>query len=199
MAYAAAPAPPAMPLVIEQEVGPGEVRETGAMVVAAVARRKLGKALVIATCVVESCSGSAAPGEALDVVCSGALARVFVGKPREPYPRHALGSVVYEAARSRGGRRVARVETYLGAAAARSPGGGGRAAPDARAPKARRADVFAAWLCATMPAGSLDVVLDVAGGRGDLSAALLRRGASSAAVVVEPAARDDRRRGAGSH
>ena len=53
------------------------------------------------------------------------------------------------------------------------------------APKADRAEVFAAWLD---EAGRerLTTVVDVAGGKGAVAAALLRRGASGKATVIDP-------------
>ena len=58
--------------------------------------------------------------------------------------------------------------------------------------KRDRADVLASFLAANFPPSSLARVVDVAGGRGDVSAALLRRGLAKTATVVEPVARRDR-------
>jgi len=80
------------------------------------------------------------------------------------------------------GRWRARVKRV---AAPRAAGDAGPP-PEERAPHGERGNVFAAWLLAHAPPAALrgGTVLDVAGGRGDLAAALARAGA--AVVTVDP-------------
>ena len=58
------------------------------------------------------------------------------------------------------------------------------------APKTDRAEVFAAWLDETFGRERLATVVDVAGGKGAVAAALLRRGASRKATVIDPVGLD---------
>ncbi|KAK7233686.1 hypothetical protein SO694_001060115 [Aureococcus anophagefferens] len=176
---------------VAHDVGPGEFHERRTVVVSAKSRRKLGKKLTIAWCRVErvfgAATGGVAVGEELDVVCCGeALAKRFAARRPEAGGWHAFGDLVVEAKRSRSGRRVARVRTYLGTVA---PAAEAEAAAAAVAPKKFRAAVFAAWLERTLGRDRLETVLDVAGGRGDLAAALLRR------ARREPRRSSSRRRG----
>ena len=130
---------------VEQDVNPGELVDDRSIVVAVTSRRKLGKQLTIARCVVDDVrgelSGGLARNEIIDVVAGGASAKAFAAGPAQR-PRHRLGAVVIEAKPSRSGRRVARVLRYDGAAAPIV------IEPQVvdEAPKADRAEVFAAWL-----------------------------------------------------
>ena len=179
---------------VAHDVGPGEFHERRTVVVSAKSRRKLGKKLTIAWCTVErvfgAATGGVAVGEELDVVCCGeSLAKRFAARRPEAGGWHAFGDLVVEAKRSRSGRRVARVRAYLGTVA---PAAEAEKSAAEMAPKKFRAAVFAAWLERTLGRDRLETVLDVAGGRGDLAAALLRRGAARAATVVEPSTRASR-------
>ena len=181
---------------VPQDVSDGEVVDERGCVVSVKSRRKLGRKLTIAWCVVEFCGrgdvfGGLVAGEEVDLVCSGeVLAKRFASKRPELGAWHAAESIVVERSRARSGRRVARCGRYAGRVARREEA----AADDALAlaPKRLRAVVFAAWLDEPFGRARLDSVLDVAGGRGDLSAALLRRGAARVATVIEPCARSSR-------
>jgi len=157
---------------VEQDVNPGELVDDRSIVVAVTSRRKLGKQLTIARCVVDEVrgelSGGLARNEIIDVVAGGASAKAFAAGPAQR-PRHRLGAVVIEAKPSRSGRRVARVD---------------------EAPKTDRAEVFAAWLDEKFGRERLETVVDVAGGKGAVAAALLRRGASRKATVIDPVGLD---------
>ena len=103
---------------VEQDISPGELVDDRSIVVAVTSRRKLGKQLTIARCVVDDVrgelSGGLARDEIIDVVAGGASAKAFAAGPAQR-PRHRLGAVVIEAKPSRSGRRVARVLRYDGA------------------------------------------------------------------------------------
>ena len=130
---------------VEQDIAPGELVDDRSIVVAVTSRRKLGKQLTIARCVVDDVRGELVGGlardEIIDVVAGGASAKAFAAGPAQR-PRHRLGAVVIEAKPSRSGRRVARVLRYDGAVAPVV------VEPLQRdeAPKTDRAEVFAAWL-----------------------------------------------------
>ena len=174
---------------VEQDVNPGELVDDRSIVVAVTSRRKLGKQLTIARCVVDDVrgelSGGLARNEIIDVVAGGASAKAFAAGPAQR-PRHRLGAVVIEAKPSRSGRRVARVLRYDGAVA---PVVVEPQVVD-EAPKADRAEVFAAWLDETFGRERLTTVVDVAGGKGAVAAALLRRGAAKKATVIDPVGLD---------
>jgi hypothetical protein len=174
---------------VEQDITPGELVDDRSIVVAVTSRRKLGKQLTIARCVVDDVrgelSGGLARNEIIDVVAGGASAKAFAAGPAQR-PRHRLGAVVIEAKPSRSGRRVARVLRYDGAVA---PVVVEPQVVD-EAPKADRAEVFAAWLDQTFGRERLAVVVDIAGGKGAVAAALLRRGASRKATVIDPVGLD---------
>ena len=109
---------------VEQDITPGELVDDRSIVVAVTSRRKLGKQLTIARCVVDDVrgelSGGLAQNEIIDVVAGGASAKAFAAGPAQR-PRHRLGAVVIETKPSRSGRRVARVLRYDGAAASHAP------------------------------------------------------------------------------
>ncbi len=174
---------------VEQDINPGELVDDRSIVVAVTSRRKLGKQLTIARCVVDDVrgelSGGLARDEIIDVVAGGASAKAFAAGPAQR-PRHRLGAVVIEAKPSRSGRRVARVLRYDGAVAPVV------VEPLQRdeAPKTDRAEVFAAWLDETFGRERLETVVDVAGGKGAVAAALLRRGAAKKATVIDPVGLD---------
>ena len=174
---------------VEQDVNPGELVDDRSIVVAVTSRRKLGKQLTIARCVVNDVrgelSGGLARDEIIDVVAGGASAKAFAAGPAQR-PRHRLGAVVIEAKPSRSGRRVARVLRYDGAVA---PVVVEPQVVD-EAPKTDRAEVFAAWLDETFGRERLTTVVDVAGGKGAVAAALLRRGAAKKATVIDPVGLD---------
>ena len=174
---------------VEQDISPGELVDDRSIVVAVTSRRKLGKQLTITRCVVDDVRGELSGGlarhEIIDVVAGGASAKAFAAGPAQR-PRHRLGAVVIEAKPSRSGRRVARVLRYDGAVA---PVVVEPQVVD-EAPKADRAEVFAAWLDEKFGRERLETVVDVAGGKGAVAAALLRRGASRKATVIDPVGLD---------
>ena len=174
---------------VEQDVNPGELVDDRSIVVAVTSRRKLGKQLTIARCVVNDVrgelSGGLARDEIIDVVAGGASAKAFAAGPAQR-PRHRLGAVVIEAKPSRSGRRVARVLRYDGAVAPVVV----EPQETWQNPKADRAEVFAAWLDEKFGRERLHTIVDVAGGKGAVAAALLRRGASRKATVIDPVGLD---------
>ena len=174
---------------VEQDISPGELVDDRSIVVAVTSRRKLGKQLTIARCVVDDVrgelNGGLARNEIIDVVAGGASAKAFAAGPAQR-PRHRLGAVVIEAKPSRSGRRVARVLRYDGAVAPVVV----EPQETWQNPKADRAEVFAAWLDETFGRERLTTVVDVAGGKGAVAAALLRRGASKKATVIDPVGLD---------
>ena len=66
---------------VEQDISPGELVDDRSIVVAVTSRRKLGKQLTIARCVVDDVrgelSGGLARDEVVDVVAGGASAKAF--------------------------------------------------------------------------------------------------------------------------
>lgn len=173
---------------VPQAMKPGDVVDDRGLLVAVLGRSKLGKKLTIARCTVDEVRGQLAGGlerdEFFDLVAMDACARTFA-PGCYARPRHYVGKVVIEAAKSRSGRRVARVLRYDGPAPVRV------AVEDTRiqAPKINRAEVFAKWLDLVFGRARLEVVVDVAGGKGAVAAALLRRGASIKATVIDPVGR----------
>lgn len=146
------------------------------MIVRPQSRRKLGKKLTICSAVVEETSqGLPEVGEIINVVGEGQCAASLA---RKEHAAHRLAKVELEARRSRCGHRVYRVLEYAGPVELVEQ-------HVEVAGKDERAAVFAAWLVDELP---VTRVLDVAGGRGDLSRELLRLGTQKA-TVVEPAPR----------
>jgi len=185
-------------------VHPGETLSSDSILVSVVSRRKLGKLLTIAHCTIISAS------EHIDVVARGPSLIPFSAPPTES-THHTLSSFIIEANRSKPGRRVFRVLSYGGATTNNAtnnddgklldgsePKISGHTRSKARSttsldsplpPKSTRAQALSTFLKIHFPPHALTHVIDVAGGRGDVSAALIRTGQAATATCVEPVAR----------
>mmetsp|Transcript_19120 Transcript_19120/g.28943 ORF Transcript_19120/g.28943 Transcript_19120/m.28943 type:complete len:309 (+) Transcript_19120:34-960(+) len=154
------------------------------MIVRVRRRKKLGRHLSIVSALVVK-SSELEENELIDVVCEGEnLVNVFAAGTNS---MHELLTLEEEAERNRLGHRTFKLLKY-----------GGEYQKEnfqkeneikVMRPKVERAQVFAEFLAKTFDHTILERVIDVAGGRGDLSMALKQRIPRCKPIVIEPLAR----------
>ncbi|KAJ1462022.1 hypothetical protein M885DRAFT_506081 [Pelagophyceae sp. CCMP2097] len=155
--------------------------EVHGVVATVFARRKLGRMLTILCCkVVDPRDDDVLEvGEAIEVVGTKEVSEAVALLARTMTAGKTLRfDGVFEAARNRLGRWMLRA-THLEVFDASVE----LAAPSELRPKTERHEAFADWILATFGPKRVDRIVDVAGGKGLLSKALLSRGATAAAVV----------------